>query len=87
MMSVDLEGEICMLSFPNPVEFVECIHKISVGLLETTDLDLQGGSLVSALVQEGIESWSADEFEVPQTFIKRFHVSLLGRAKLGSSCN
>ena len=65
MMSVDLEGDICMLSFPNPVEFVQRIDKFCVGLLECVDLDVQGRSLVSALLQEGIESWGADKFEVP----------------------
>ena len=78
MMRVDLEGDIHVLPFPNPHQFIECIHKVSVGLLETTDLDLQGCSLVRALLQEGIESWRSDQFEVPQTFIKGFHVSLLG---------
>jgi len=64
-----LERDIRVLSFPKPVEFVECIYKLCVGLLETTDLDLQGGSLVRALLQEGIESWRADQFEVPKSFI------------------
>src|SRR3990167_7763057 len=87
MNRVCLERDIRMLPFSNPVEFVQRIDKLSIGLLECVDLDVQRRSLVSALVQECIESWRADQFEVPQTFIKGFHVSLLGRAKLGSSCN
>ena len=62
-----------MLPFPNPHQFVECIHKVSVGLLETTDLDLQLGSLVRALLQEGIESGRADVPQIAQSFIQGFH--------------
>ena len=74
MNSVCLEMDIHVLSFSDPIEFVECIHKVGIGLLECVDLDVQRGSLVRALLQEGIESWRADQFEVPQTFIKGFHV-------------
>src|SRR3990172_11786437 len=75
MNRVCLERDIRVLSLPNPIQFVECIHQFSIGLLETSYLDLKRCSLVSALVQEGIESWRSDELEVPETFIKGFHGS------------
>jgi len=69
MMRVDLEGDIHVLPFPNPHQFIECIHKVGIGLLECVDLDVQRRSLIRALLQEGIESWRADQFEVPKSFI------------------
>jgi len=73
MNRVCLERDIHVLPFPNPVQFVECIHKLSIGLLERVDLDVQRRSLIRALLQERIESWGSDQFEIAQSLIQELH--------------